>query len=183
MGEKSTILQMQRVLFSATDPNIITNISADQTTITASNISEQTFQYLSMATNNPSYTNGYLYLTDIQVYLNNDVFPTMIYGLYPIVYERMSYSDTSAFISGANSNQPFINGFQGGISIGQLVDQLSALSRSTPDTYGKVKKFVLVMDPVTSVVVAPGNKPSNNNSYNNKNHNGQYSISGGNGSN
>ena len=177
MGEKSTILQMQRVLFSATDPNIITNISADQTTITASNISEQTFQYLSMATNNPSYTNGYLYLTDIQVYLNNDVFPTMIYGLYPIVYERMSYSDTSAFISGANSNQPFINGFQGGISIGQLVDQLSALSRSTPDTYGKVKKFVLVMDPVkptvgtSTVVVSNGsNKPSNN-----QNHNGQYS--------
>ena len=147
MSSKSTILAMQQVLFNVTDPNIITSISADQTTITASNISEQIFQYLSIATNNPSYTNGYLYLTDIQVYLDNDLFPTTIYGLYPIVYERISYSDTSAFIAGANANQPFINGFQGGITIGQLVDKLSSLSRSTPDTYGKVKKFVLVFDP------------------------------------
>ena len=156
MSSKSTILAIQEVLFNATDSNIITKISADQTTIYASNITEEIFQYLSIATNNPGYSNGYMYLTDIEVYLDNNLFPTTIYGLFPIVYERIAYSDTLAFIENKNVNQPFINGFQGGVTIGQLVDQLSSLSRSTPDTYGKVKKFVLVFDPpgVRNLLVA-----------------------------
>jgi hypothetical protein len=145
-----TILALQNVLFNLTDPNIITSISDDGKTITASNISENSFANISVVTNNPKYNNGYFYLSDIQVYLDNELFPTTIYGLYPIVYQRIAYSDTRAFIENKNTNQPFINGFKNGITIGQLVDKLSTFSISTPNTYGKIKKFVLKFDPTTT---------------------------------
>ena len=145
---KSTILQFQNVLFKAVDPNIIVSFSDDNTTITASNISEQIFPYLLLVTNSASYNNGYMYLSDIKVYLNNDLFPTEIFGLYPIVYEKIAFSDTSAFVVGNNTNQPFINGFKNGITIGQLVDELSSLSRATPTTIGYTKKYSLSFDPM-----------------------------------
>ena len=142
-----TILAIQNVLFKTIDSNIITSISADKTTITASNITEESFANIVIVTNNPKYNNGYFYLSDIQVYLDNDLFPTTIYGLYQNVYKRVAYSDTFAFIENKNVNQPFIKGFKDGITIGQLVDELSSLSTSTPNTYGKVKKYVLKFDP------------------------------------
>lgn len=144
---KSTILILQNVLFKNTDPNIITKISKDQTTITASNISEETFANLRIVTNNPMYSNLHFSLIDIQVYLDDNRFPTPIYGLYNIVLAKIGVSDVEAFVSDNKTHQPFINGFKDGITIGQLVDILSSLSNTTPDTVGKIKKYVLVFDP------------------------------------
>ena len=166
---KSTILILQDVLFKNTNPNIITTISEDQTTITASNISEFDFSNLSVITNNPGYNSTYFYLTDIKVYLENNLFPTIIYGLYDIVLARISSSDAQAFVDDKKSHQPFINGFQNGTTIGELIDTLSNLSRATPDTYGIPKKFVLTFDPppfasVKGIRVLPSGSSSNSTS-------------------
>ena len=151
---KSVVLALQQSLYKSTNPAIILSINPEQTIITASNVTEEDFPFLAFITNNPSFGTSYMYLTDIQVYLNNELFPTEIFGLYPIVEEQIAASDTAAFIASQRSHKPFINGFQGGLTIGGLIDTLSSLSTSTPDTYGQVKKFVLVLDP-------PPGQPSN----------------------
>ena len=142
---KSTILVLQEVLFKDTDANIITKISKYQTTITASNISEDSFAILTFIANNPIY-NSSLSLIDIQVYLEDDRDSIHIPGLYNIVLAKIGVSDVEAFISDKKSHQPFIDGFQDGRSIGQLVDTLSSLSQTTPDTVGKIKKYVIIMN-------------------------------------
>ena len=88
-----------------------------------------------------------MYLKDIKVYLGNDVEPTEIYGLLPIVQQRIENSDAGAFVNNSISHKPFIDGFQNGITIGTLVDTLAQLSRNTPDTNNIVKNFTLYIDP------------------------------------
>ena len=153
MSSKSTILAILNVLLKSVDQNIITSISDDQTTITASNITEANFPNLILITNNPSYNNSYVYLSNISVYLDNNLFPTEIHGLFPIVQEAVQIGDSLGFVQQNTINLPFINGFKNnpsdstGLTIGQLIDALSLLNISLPDTYGKVKKFTLIFDP------------------------------------
>jgi hypothetical protein len=145
-GNKSTILAIQAALFKRIDPKINVNIYNEELLV-ASNISEAIFPQLIFATNNPGYNNSYMYLTDIKVYLGNEIEPTQIYGLLPIVEQRIENSDANAFIENMVSHKPFIDGFQNGISIGTLVDTLAQLSRNTPDTNNIVKHFTLYIDP------------------------------------
>jgi hypothetical protein len=147
---KSTILAIQSSLFKRIDPNINVNIY-DEKMLVASKISEETFKKLVFTTNNPGYTNSYVFLSDIKVYLNNEFEPTTIYGLLPIVQQRIENSDSEAFVNNENAHQPFIDGFQNGMTIGQLIDTLSSLSRNTPDTFGIVKTFSLYIDPDKNV--------------------------------
>jgi len=151
---KSTILAIQASLFKRIDPNINVNIYNEELLV-ASKISEEVFPDLIFATNNPSYLNSYMYLSDIKVYLNNEIEPTTIYGLLPIVQQRIENSDSEAFINNSISHKPFAIGFQNGISIGELVDTLSSLSRNTPDTYGMVKTFTLYIDPPRDSSLTP----------------------------
>ena len=143
---KNAINQIQASLFTSVDPSIIVWISEDQSTITASNISEDTFANLKLVTNNPQYPIP-MQIVGIQVYLNNNKYPTNIFGLFDFVFHKAAKSDTDAFVNNQKIHQPFINGWQNGITIGQLVDTLSALSPQVPDTHGIVKTFTLIMDP------------------------------------
>jgi hypothetical protein len=93
-----------------------------------------------------------MYISDILVYLGNNVEPTEIFGLLPIVQQRFENSDSLAFSEKMDTNTPFLNGFQNGASIGALVDTLSSLSLNTPDTYGIVKRFTLFIDPEVKTV-------------------------------
>jgi hypothetical protein len=147
-GGLSTVLNLQQSLLKRTDPNIISNVTADQTTLIAANISEETFVNLPFVTNNPGFNNSYMYLVDIKVFLNNQSEPTEIFGLLPIVQQRIENSDSEAYSEGKPTHRPFINGFEGNNSIGYVVDTLSALSRNTPNTYGVVKRFTLYIDPL-----------------------------------
>ena len=52
---KSIILNIQKSLYTTTDPNITAVISDDGQFIHAYNISEETFKNLTFVTNNPSY--------------------------------------------------------------------------------------------------------------------------------
>lgn len=143
----NTILQMQIALLKRLDPSISIKMLDDGITIVASNISEAIFPKLEFVTNNPGYSNGYLELTNIEVFLKNERYPTSIYGLFPIVQQRIANSDADAFIRDHRSHEPFINGFQEGRPIGAVVDILSNLSRNTPDTFGIIKTFTLYIDP------------------------------------
>ena len=143
----NTILQMQSALLKRIDPKISIKMMDDGITIVASNISEETFPKLEFVTNNPGYINGYLELTGIDVFLKDERYPTSIYGLLPIVHQRIANSDANAFITDHRSHKPFIDGFQEGRTIGEVVDILSNLSRNTPDTFGIIKTFSLYIDP------------------------------------
>ena len=144
---KSTILSIQESLFKKVNPNIIINIINNETLLVAANVTEEDFKNLIFITNNPSFLNSYMYLSNIEVFLDNNLEHTEIYGLLPIVYQQIGQSDCTAYIDAKRTHQPFINGFQDGITIGQLIDKLASLSVNTPDTNNKVKKFTLYIDP------------------------------------
>jgi hypothetical protein len=144
---KSTILSIQESLLKKVNPNIIINIINDETLLVAANITEDDFKNLIFITNNPSFDNSYMFLSNIAVFLDNNLEQTEIYGLLPIVSQQIGQSDCTAYIDAKRTHQPFINGFQNGITIGQLIDKLANLSVNTPDTNNKVKKFTLYIDP------------------------------------
>ena len=99
--------------------------------------------------------NSYLYIQDIQVYLNNNLNPTKIFGLLDIVETRVQLSDAAAYSNSQVTHKPFMNGFKNNITMGQLVDTLSNLSRATVSTTGKTKTYTLVFDP-KNIAVAIG---------------------------
>ena len=144
---KSTILSIQESLLKKVNPNIIINIINDETLLVAANVTEDDFKNLIFITNNPSFLNSYMFLSNIEVFLDNNLEQTEIYGLLPIVSQQIGQSDCTAYIDAKRTHQPFINGFQNGITIGQLIDKLANLSVNTPDTNNKVKKFTLYIDP------------------------------------
>ncbi len=144
---RSTILAIQASLLKKVNPNIIINIVNNDTLLIAADVSEDDFANLIFITNNPSFGNSYMYLSNIEVYLDNNLEHTEIYGLLPIVSQQVAQSDATAYINAARTHQPFIDGFQRGITISQLIDRLSSLSVNTPDTRGKVKRFKLYIDP------------------------------------
>lgn len=136
----STLLTLQESVFKRINPNIITNITGNL--IIVENITEQDFPNLIFVTNNPSFSNEQLSLFDIKVYLENNIQPTIIYGLLPIVEQRLYYEQSIAYALNKSTYTPFINGLKGG-TIGVTIDKLSNLSLYTPDTNFKTKKFSL----------------------------------------
>lgn len=136
----STLLTLQESLFKRINPNIITNITGNL--IIVENITEQDFPNLIFVTNNPSFSNEQLSLFDIKVYLENNIQPTIIYGLLPIIQQRLYYEQSIAYALNKSTYIPFINGLKGG-TIGITIDKLSNLSLYTPDTNFKTKKFSL----------------------------------------
>jgi hypothetical protein len=154
-GGRSITLSLQKALFQQVNPRIFVEISKDQTTLTAQGITEKDFPNLRFVTNNITNIEGYMYLKDFLVYLENDNYPTQIYGLNDIVNTRMVNNDAIAYLNGDRSHQPFKDGFQDGIVIGTLIDTLSKLSRYTPDTSNIPKTFTMVLDPSPSVAPAP----------------------------
>jgi hypothetical protein len=140
---KSSILSLQGILFRKIDSEIKIQINDDYTHITASNISEESFKKLVIITNSPTYKNSYFHLDDINVTLDNDNEPTEIFGLFQIVEKRIEISDLDGFINDQKTHTPFNYGFQDGITIGRLIDILSSLSKITPDTTDRKKKFTI----------------------------------------
>jgi len=141
----TTIITIQESLFKRVNPNIITNISNNGHTLIADNISEEDFAQLIFVTNSPSFNGIKMTVFDIKVYLDNNVHPTIIYGLLDIVGQTITSSESIAYSQGKSTYQPFINGFQVN-TIGNLVDELSSLSINTPYTYGKKKIYSLYIE-------------------------------------
>ena len=144
---KPTILGIQKSLYTTVDANITSVISEDGQFIHAYNISEDAFERLTFVTNSPIYGGPPMNFVSIKVYLGDNKEPTEIFGLADFINHRIIKSDVDAFIVGKNTHQPFINGWQGGLSVGNLIDNLSSFSEQIPDTLGIVKHFTLVMDP------------------------------------
>ena len=153
----SILLKQQEALFKILDPRIKTTISPDGHTLVASNISESAIINIRLITNNAA-NNARLHFNDIQVYLENDLQPTTVYGFLPICLENVEIADVNAFIADKTTYQPFINGFQDGISVNQLCDKLSAYSEGSPDTINIVKHYTVVLgnDDFTYGTYIPG---------------------------
>jgi hypothetical protein len=170
----TTIITIQEALFKTINPNIITNINNDGHTLIADNISEEDFAQLTFVTNSPSFNGTKMSLFDIKVYLDNEVQPTMIYGLLEIVKQTMTYEESIAYSEGQSTYEPFINGFQVG-TIGDIVNELSSLSVNTPYTYNKKKIYSLYIendDPInlkkiSNKLMSNSNNNDNNNDGNN----------------
>ncbi len=155
VGQKTTIHPFQRSLFLKVDRNI--NVNIQEPFLIANNINSDSFQFLEFITNSPDFQNNqYEHLVSINVYLDNNLQPTPIPGLYDIVFNLMNFRDVESYILKERIFKPFENGFwKQKLSIDQLVDLLSGLSPITPDTFGKVKKYELIMD--VPIIADPGN--------------------------
>jgi hypothetical protein len=154
MIEEDFLLNAQSKLFKFINSSIITEIinKPDKTGkfLIAKNIEEKDIPSLEFITNSPQYKT-YMYFVDIQCFLSPNgipqLFTTPIYGLTSITRARIDRSDTEAFRANKTTHHPFENGFKNGISIGELVDNLTSLSRDLPNTFGVLKTFTIIMDP------------------------------------
>jgi len=148
------VLTAQSKLFKFVNPNIIVEIidkpDKKGKLLIAKNIHEADIPALEFVTNNPQYKT-YMNFEDIHCFLAPNgipqLFATPIYGLASIVKARIERSDTEGFKNNYSTHLPFKNGFKNGISIGELIDNLTSLSRDLPNTYGVIKTFTLILDP------------------------------------
>jgi hypothetical protein len=169
MAEDDFVLISQSKLFKFINPNISTEIinkvdDSGRQFLIARNISEADIPNLLFITNNPKFKT-YMTFTEIQCFLSPNNIPQLdnipIYGLNEFVKARLERSDTEGFASNQPTHKPFINGFKNGISIGELIDKLTTLSRDLPDTYGIPKTFTIILDP-TAVALARSARSSLN---------------------
>jgi len=128
--EYSTILEMQKDLFTKVDNNLITDIKNNFMIV--SNINGKNFEKLAFIVNNPKYSERLSFL-DIKVYIENDLYATPIYGLVEIIQAKMEYSEASNYLLQNNICTPFSKGFQNGITITELVCLLASFDENTPD--------------------------------------------------
>ena len=156
MAEDDFLLIAQSKLFKFVNPNISTEIVEKYNDkscklLVARNISEADISKLIFVTNNPQYKT-YMSFTDILCFLAPNNIPqlnsTCIYGLKENVQARINRSDTAAFVSNRTSHKPFAAGFGNySLTIGQLIDNLTRLSRDLPNTVGIPKTFTIILDP------------------------------------
>jgi hypothetical protein len=154
------ILVAQQKLFQKLSPSICVDFVSEKEKmfLVASNITEDNMKNLELVTNSPSYT-SYMNLVGLEVVLAPNhipqTIPIHIYGLFDFVNSRISRSDADAFASDSKTHFPFINGFKNGITIGELIDNLTAMSRQLPNTYEVPKIFKLIFDPPTATAAPP----------------------------
>lgn len=147
MASKSTILELQKSILSAIDPSLIITISSDNTTIFISNITPESFVNLKLVSNNPSF-GTYYYFIALNVFIGDNLSPTKILGLDNIIESKIRSTDLDSFINNKTFHTPFSNGFKNGLTITELIHNLSLLSLLTPDVPLDAKlRFTLVMDP------------------------------------
>jgi hypothetical protein len=140
---RSVILTLQESLFRDLDPNIITNLSEDGHILYASNITEQNIKYVQFVANSPLFGGVYMVLEGVEVFLDNNLLPTPVYGLYEILNQRVKIVDAKSYIINQKTYTPFNVNFQVG-TVPQLTDTLSSLSTSSTNTYGHIKKYTLI---------------------------------------
>ena len=136
-----TLLLQQKALFNLLGNNINLRMP-DSRTLIASNISEEQMINVTIITNYAS-NNANLHFDNVDVYLKGDLEPVTIYGFYNILDVKIQAEGAIAFTQNKNVYQPFINGFQGGITVNELCDKLSELSLYSPDTKGRVKNYTM----------------------------------------
>jgi hypothetical protein len=129
--DPATILELQKTLFSKVDQRIILKIHAN-TLLVASNITPTTFKKLSFIVNDPKFSNS-LYFKNISAYIEEDLKPTVVYGLAEIVEGNYTQSDAIAFVKGDTTHSPFSDDFQDGLGINALVTTLCGFSDDLPD--------------------------------------------------
>jgi len=138
----SVLLRQQESLFRILDTEIKIDTSADGHTLIARNVTETDLINVVMVTNSPSF-NERIEFKGIEVFLNNQLNASPVYGFYPICLQALEIQDVQAYQAAKKTFQPFLNGFQSGSTINELCDNLSALSVGSPDTYGSVKTYTL----------------------------------------
>jgi hypothetical protein len=146
VNQETTIHQFQRSLFHLVDKNI--NVKIEEPILTASNIFGEIFQHLSFVTNDPSFQNNqYEHLIGLNIFIDNELKPIQIPGLFEIVTEYMRLSDVKSYINKERIFKPFEEGFgPNHYSIDQIVDFISELSPRFASTRGKIKKYELILD-------------------------------------
>jgi hypothetical protein len=147
----NTRLSIQRYLFSKLNNNIITTIEKDafgNTWLMAKNINSDDINNIELVTNNPSFFGPPLVYKDIDVYLGDNLFPTLVHGLLEITKTNMRNSQTESFLNSTNTYKPFYNNFTLGnnntiVSINDIVDLFSTTTSDIPDTYNIKKMYTL----------------------------------------
>jgi hypothetical protein len=159
------LLVLQKKLFQQLHPTITITIETvnDKTLLIAKNVTEEDFKNITLITNSPEYQT-YMYLVDIKVTLAPNNIPNTdymyIYGLYDFVNSLTERSDTLAFVNRQQTHQPYLNGFgDKKLSIGELIDNLTEMSVSLPNTFMIPKLFTLIFDPPVPSIDAIDLKP------------------------
>jgi hypothetical protein len=149
----SILLKQQKSLFQVLGNNIKFDISEDGHELIVYNILESQINEIVLVTNN-AYYNSYLNFENIEVYLDTQLHPTIVFGLYEILKQRQDKEDVLAFSNGNPTYKPFIKTFQGDNDVNKLCDEISQLSRGAEDTIGRVKTYKITFSNGLNIGIA-----------------------------
>jgi hypothetical protein len=136
----SILLKHQLALLALLNPSIHLELIDNGHTLIASDISEKDMIDLEIITNDPAH-GARIHVDLITVSLDDEKRESRVYGFYDICLEKIETEDVLSYTKNLKSFKPFKNGFQNGITVNELCDQLSLLATNSPDTVGRVKKY------------------------------------------
>jgi hypothetical protein len=134
-----TILNLQKSLIlkknkDDTNTNIVADI-IDKSVLIVKNLTADNLQTIELVVNNPSNNNGYITLQKVEIFLNNNIHPTIVYGFSDIIKSIIKSRDTTAYGISDTTHQPFeaSGAFKGGhTNVLQLLTLLSQQSHDSP---------------------------------------------------
>jgi hypothetical protein len=151
MSNTSTILLQQQShildLNNTASANIETEIN--NLKLNVYNFSIGDFQNLKLITNVPQNHNFYLILNKIEVFINNNLAPTPVYGLLDLLKAQINQKNLDNYKSDNKSFKPFKDdNFKDDTTITELFTKLMNLSPDCPayssnDTYKLNLQFTL----------------------------------------
>jgi hypothetical protein len=164
LRHRDWLLRSQIKLTQQTTPAVKTQVFKTQNDgrlLQLSNVTEDDLIILSFLTNTDK-NNNYLYLENIELYLNDEIKPFKIPGLKEMLIQVFENSDISAFLNNNKTHTPFNTDSFNGERLGDYIDNITSQIPFLQNTLNIHKKFVLYLNPdyfnVISSIVLTNNE-------------------------
>ena len=146
----STTLLLQQKLLESLGSNVKTKIIDDGNTLIGSDITEEQIIKVKFVSNLAS-NKEKIFFSNINVTLDNEPDIRKIFGFFELLDARVRRSDIDNALEPQDiSYTPFLKNFKSGDNINQLCDKVSSLVGCSPDTFNRVKKYILIFNSVRS---------------------------------
>jgi len=139
------ILENLSGLLQGLNSDIRCVISPNGDSMIVDNVTEDNLSNFPLITNFPE-NNFTLKFIKLQVFLENHFEPSYVFGINPILQQKIILENSKAFADNKKTYKPFLNFSSKIKNVNYLIDELSGLCDISPDTRNKVKTYRLYFE-------------------------------------